>query len=112
MLLSPVEPSQFTSLRFGERSAEIGAVPSFGTVGGSFDNALAESVNAIHKTELMRGPGRGPWKNVDDLELATLGWAHWRNYERLHSYRDDVPPVEFETVYHDQTTDKALVGIK
>ena len=104
--------SQFTSLRFGERLAEIGAVPSIGTVGDSFDNALAESVNAIYKTELMRGPGRGPWRNVDDLELATLGWVHWHNHERLHSYLDDVPPVEFETVYYDQTADKALVGIK
>ena len=60
----------------------------------------------------MRGPGRGPWRNADELELATLGWVHWHNHERLHSYLADVPPVEFETVYYNQTADEALVGIK
>ena len=91
--------SQFTSIRFGERLAEIGAVPSIGTVGDSFDNALAESVNALYKTELIRGPGRGPWRNVDEVELATLSWVHWHNNERLHTYLGDIPPVEFEANY-------------
>ena len=72
--------SQFTSLRYGERLAEIGAVPSIGTVGDSYDNALAETVNGYYKAELVRGPTRpGPWKTVEDLELATLGWVHWHN---------------------------------
>lgn len=88
--------SQFTSIRFGERLDEIGAVPSIGTVGDSFDNALAESVNALYKTELIRGPKRGPWRNVDEVELGTLSWVHWHNTQRLHSYLDDVPPIEFE----------------
>jgi len=65
--------SQFTSVRYGERLAEIGAVPSIGTVGDSFDNALAETVNGYYKAELIRGPARpGPWRTVDDVELATL----------------------------------------
>jgi putative transposase len=88
--------SQFTSIRFGERLDEIGAVPSIGTVGDSVDNALAESVNALYKTELIRGPNQGPWRNVDEVELGTLSWVHWHNTDRLHSYLGDVPPTEFE----------------
>ena len=79
--------SQFTSIRYGERLAELGATPSIGTVGDSYDNALAETVNGYYKTELIRGPARsGPWKTVDDVELATLGWVHWHNSTRLHGY--------------------------
>ncbi|WP_227531403.1 IS3 family transposase [Microbacterium tenebrionis] len=106
--------SQFTSIRYGERLAEIGATPSIGTVGDSYDNALAETVNGYYKTELVRGPARpGPWKTVEDLELATLGWVHWHNTQRLHGYLSDVPPAEFEqTFYAGQTTTDHLVGIK
>ncbi len=64
--------SQFTSMRYGERLDELGAVPSIGSVGDSFDNALAEAINGVYKDELIRGPGQGPWRNVDDVELATL----------------------------------------
>jgi putative transposase len=92
--------SQFTSIRYGERLAELGAVPSIGTVGDSYDNALAETVNGLYKTELIRGPGQGPWKTVEDVELATLGWVHWHNTERLHGYLGDVPPAEFETAHY------------
>ena len=89
--------SQFTSIRYGERLAEIGAVPSIGSVGDSFDNALAESVNGYYKAELVRGPGHpGPWKTVEELELATLGWVHWHNQERLHGFIGDGPPAEFQ----------------
>ena len=88
--------SQFTSVRYGERLADLGAVPSIGTVGDSFDKALAESVNALYKTELIYGPDQGPWRTVEDVELATLSWVHWHNTERLHSHCGDVPPTEFE----------------
>ena len=106
--------SQFTSIRYGERLAEIGATPSIGTVGDSYDNALAETVNGYYKTELVRGPARpGPWRTVEDLELATLGWVHWHNTQRLHGYLGDVPPAEFEQVFYaGQTTRDQLVGIK
>jgi putative transposase len=104
--------SQFTSIRYGERLDEIGAVPSIGTVGDSYDNALAEAVNALYKTELIRGPSQGPWRTVEDVELATLGWVHWHNNERLHGYLNDVPPVEFEAAYAAQQTDQQLVGIQ
>jgi len=102
--------SQFTSVRYGERLAEIGAVPSIGSVGDSYDNALAETVNGLYKTELIRGPGRRPWKTVEDVELATLGWVHWYNTERLHGYLGDVPPAEYEAAYAAQQADQTLVG--
>lgn len=103
--------SLFTSIRYGERLAEIGAVPSTGTVGDIYDNALAETVNGYYKAELIRGPARQrPWKTVEDVELATLGWVHWHNHQRLHGYLDDVPPVEFEhTFYADQTDHHQVV---
>ncbi|WP_404442897.1 IS3 family transposase [Microbacterium marinum] len=106
--------SQFTSIRYGERLAEIGATPSIGTVGDSYDNALAETVNGYYKAELVRGPARpGPWKTVEDLELATLGWVHWHNTQRLHGYLGDVPPTEFENAFYAVPNDRnLLVGIK
>jgi len=108
------EGSQFTSIRYGERLAEIGATPSIGTVGDSYDNALAETVNGYYKAELVRGPARpGPWKSVEDLELATLGWVHWHNTLRLHGYLGDVPPAEFENAFYaDQADQDQLAGIK
>jgi len=105
--------SQFTSVRYGERLAEIGAVPSIGSVGDSYDNALAESVNALYKTELIRGPGQSPWRTVEDVELATLGWVHWHNTSRLHTALADVPPTEFEAAFYAaQQPDPDRVGIK
>jgi putative transposase len=97
--------SQFTSVRWGERLAELGAVPSIGTVGDSYDNALAETVNGLYKTELIRGPAQAgrPWKTVDEVELATLGWVHWHNTTRLHGYLGDVPPAEFEASWREAT---------
>ena len=93
--------SQFRSIRYGERLAEIGAVPCIGTVGDPFDNALAETVNGDYKAELVRGPDHpGPWKTIEELELATLGWVHWHNQERLHGFIGDVPPAELEEAFY------------
>ncbi|WP_460994096.1 IS3 family transposase [Sinomonas soli] len=104
--------SQFTSIRYSERLAEIGATPSIGTVGDSYDNALAETVNGYYKTELVRGPGRpGPWKTVEDLELATLGWVHWHNTQRLHGYLGDIPPTEFEQAFYADQTDRNQLAV-
>ena len=73
-------------------------MPSIGTVGDSFDNALAETVNGYYKSELIYGPARtGPWKTVEDVELATLSWVHWHNTSRLHGY---LPPAEFEALFY------------
>jgi putative transposase len=113
VLRRPVEPKQFTSLRWGERLTEIGAVPSIGSVGDSFDNALAETVNGYYKAELVRGPTRpGPWKTIEDLELATLGWVHWHNTSRLHGYLGNIPPAEYEQAFYAaHRTDQPPVGI-
>jgi putative transposase len=102
--------SQFTSLRYGERLAELGAVPSIGSVGDSFDNALAEAVNSLYKAELTRP--QGPWRSVDDLELATLGWVTWFNAERLHGTLGDIPPAEYEAAYLHPTETSQPVGIQ
>jgi putative transposase len=75
-------------------------VPSIGTVGDSFDNGLAETVNGFNKSELIYGPTQtGPWKTIADVELATLGWVHWHNTSRLHGALDDLPPAEFEATW-------------
>jgi putative transposase len=103
--------SQFTSLRYGERLAEIGAVPSIGSVGDSYDNALTEAVNGLYKTELIRS--QGPWKTVDDVELATLSWVTWFNTTRLHGTLGDIPPAEYETAHYvDRTETNHPVGIQ
>ena len=106
--------SRFTSVRYGEPLAEIGALPSIGSVGDDFDNAQAEKVNGYYKAELIYGPARsGPWKTVEDVELATLSWVNWHNTARLHSYLDDVPPAEFEAAFYDaQRSDQPLVAIQ
>jgi putative transposase len=105
--------SQFTSIRYGERLTELGATPSIGSVGDSYDNALAESVIGLYKAELIRGPDQGPWRTVEDVELATLGWVHWHNTTRLHGSLGDVPPVEFEAAFYAAPqTDPTTVGIQ
>jgi putative transposase len=103
--------SQFTSIRYGERLAELGALPSIGSVGDSYDNALAETVNGLFKTEVIRR--QGPWRHVDQVELATLAWVHWFNTTRLHSSLGDIPPAEFEqTHYRQQQTTGELAEIQ
>ena len=102
--------SQYTSIRYGERLAEISAVPSIGSIGDSYDNALAESVNSLYKAELVYGPDQGPWRTVADLELATLGWVHWFNNQRLHGYLGDIPPAEYEDAYDAERSNTLPVG--
>lgn len=92
--------SQYTSIRFSERLAEAGIQPSVGAVGSSYDNALAETINGLYKTELIK-PGK-PWRTIDDVELATARWVHWFNHNRLYEYCGDIPPVELETAYYAQ----------
>ena len=98
-------------MRFTERLDEIGARPSIGTIADSFDNALAETINGLYKTECVYGPDTNGWDDVDELELATLSWVHWFNQQRLHSHCDHVPPAEFEAAFYAaQQTDQPLVG--
>ena len=100
MLRPPVESGQYTSIKYTLRLADVGVIASIGTVGDSYDNAMAESLIALYKAELVRW--EGPWRGVDDLELATLNWVHWFNETRLHSAIGDVPPTEFETEQYRQ----------
>ena len=85
---------QYLSIRYTERLAEVGAVSSVGSRGDSYDNALAESVNGLYKAELVHR--RGPWRGLEDLELATLEWVDWFNHRRLSSAIGYVPPAEYE----------------
>lgn len=89
--------SQYLAIRYTERLAEAGAVASVGSRGDSYDNALAETVNGLYKAELIHR--QGPWRTVDQVELATSEWVHWWNTQRLHSACGDVPPVEYEAAY-------------
>ena len=93
--------SQYTSIRYSDRLLDAGAVASIGSVGDSYDNALAETVVGLYKTECVRHDG--PWRGVDDLELATLSWVHWFNTSRLHSRIGNIPPIEYEQNYYRQT---------
>ena len=105
--------SQFTSVRFTERLDEIGARPSIGTIADSYDNALAETVNGLYKTECVYGPDATGWDDVDQLELETLSWVHWFNHDRLHSHCHDVSPAEFEAAFYAaQQTAPTGVGIQ
>ena len=88
---------QYLSIRYTERLAEAGIERSVGTVGDSYDNALAETVNGLYKTEVIRR--RGPWRNIDAVEYATLEWVDWFNRRRLLGPLGYVPPSEFEEAY-------------
>jgi putative transposase len=90
--------SQYLSIRYTERLAEAGAVTSVGSRGDSFDNALAETIIGLYKTELIRR--RGPWKGIDDVEYATLEWVDWFNHRRLLGPIGHLPPAEFEAAFH------------
>ena len=96
--------SQYTAIRYAERLADAGAVASIGTVGDSYDNAMAESVIGLYKTECVRHDG--PFRTVDDLELATLGWVHWFNTARLHSALDYLTPIEYEQNHYRQNNSR------
>ena len=90
--------SQYLSIKYTERLAEEGVVPSVGSVGSSYDNALAETINGLYKTEVIRK--RGPWKNLEAVEFATLEWVDWFNNRRLLEPIGNIPPVEFEQIYY------------
>ena len=90
--------SQYTSIRYTQRLVEAGLNASIGSVGDSYDNALAESVNGLYKTELIFW--EGPWKGADDLELATLGWVDWFNHVRIHSALSYCTPAEVEAQFY------------
>lgn len=89
---------QYLAIRYTDRLADIGAVTSVGSVGDSYDNALAESTIGLYKAELIHH--RGPWRDIDHLELATLEYVDWYNHRRLHGACGNVPPAEYEAAYY------------
>jgi transposase InsO family protein len=89
---------QYLSIRYTERLSEAGIEPSVGSVGDSYDNAMAESVIGLFKTELIRKDG--PWRGLEDVEFATLGWVSWYNQQRLLEPLGYIPPAEFEAIYY------------
>jgi transposase InsO family protein len=90
--------TQYLSIRYTERLAEAGIEPSVGSCGDSYDNALAESIIGLFKTEVIRR--RGPWRNIEDVEFATLEWVAWYNTSRLLEPLGHVPPAEYEAAYY------------
>ena len=92
--------AQYLSIRYTERRAAAGIERSVGSAGDSYDNALAETVIGLFKTEEIRR--RGPWKGLEDVEFATLEWVAWYNHQRLLEPLGYVPPAEFEQAYHDR----------
>lgn len=108
MLLSPlsqigkselkVAHSSDVSIRYTERLAEAKIQPSVGSRGDSCDNALAETINGLYKTELIHR--RGPWKTRESVEIATLEWVHWFNHQRLLEPLGHIPPSETEECYY------------
>jgi putative transposase len=97
---------QYLSIRYSERLTEIGVEPSTGTVGDSYDNALAETIIGLYKTEVIHH--RGPWRNLDAVEYATLEWVDWFNNGRLLEPIGNVPPAEREMQYLQQQTESAI----
>jgi len=100
--------SQYLSIRYTERLAEAGLESSVGSVGDSYDNALAETINGLYKTEVIHK--RGPWRTVDEVEYATLEWVDWFNNRRLLEPIGNIPPAELEMAYYHQLEESAMVA--
>lgn len=103
--------SQYLAIRYTERLGEMGVVASVGSKGDSFDNALAETINGLYKTEVIYRR-RGGWKGIDDVSFATLEWVDWFNHRRLLEPIGDVPPVEFEAAYYAKEGAKEPDGLR
>ena len=93
---------QYLAIRYTQRLADAGAVASVGSTGDSYDNAMAEAFNSLFKAELVRN--KGPWKNIDDLEIAVAEYIDWFNHRRLHGEIGTIPPVELEDTHYRHNT--------
>ncbi|MFC0712232.1 IS3 family transposase, partial [Azorhizophilus paspali] len=98
---------QYVSIRYTERLAEAGIEPSVGSVGDSYDNALAETINGLYKAEVIH---RQSWKNREAVELATQAWVDWFNHRRRLEPIGNVPPAEAEAAYYRQLDESAMVA--
>ena len=108
VLRRPFESTQYVCIRYTDRLLEAGIEPSVGSVGDSYDNALAETVIGLFKTEVIHR--RGPWRSLDAVEYATLEWVDWYNHRRLLAPIGDMPPAEAEARYYEQLEPAALAA--
>ena len=99
---------QYVSIKYTERLAEAGIEPSVGSVGDSYDNALAETINGLYKAEVIHR--RGPWRGFEAVEFATLEWVDWFNNRRLLEPIGNIPPAEAEARYYAQSNELAMVA--
>lgn len=100
--------SQYVSIRYSERLAEAGIEPSVGSVGDSYDNALAETINGLYKAEVIHR--RGPWRSFEAVEFATLEWVDWFNHRRLLEPIGNIPPAEAEELYYAMLDDVSMAA--
>ena len=100
--------AQYVAIKYTERLTEAGVKPSVGSVGDSYDNALAETINGLYKTEVIRR--RGPWRTLQAVEFATLEWVDWFNHRRLLEPIGNIPPAEAEARYYAQAEDVAMAA--
>jgi putative transposase len=100
--------SQYLSITYSERLAAAGIEASVGSIGDAYDNALAETINGLYKTEVIRK--RGPWKNLDAVEYATLEWVDWLNTRRLLEPIGNIPPSEYEQMFYTGDTSLPLAA--
>jgi transposase InsO family protein len=96
------------TIRYSERLAEAGIEPPVGSVGDSYDNALAETINGLYKTEVIRR--NRPWRNIEEVEFATLEWVDWFNNRRLLEPIRNIPSAELEQVYYEEQEAPAMVA--
>jgi transposase InsO family protein len=110
LLRRPVESAQYVSIKYTERLAEAGVEPSVGSVGDSYDNALAETINGLYKAEVIHR--RGPWRSFEAVEFATLEWVDWFNNRRLLEPIGNIPPAEAEQRYYAMLEQPAMDLLK
>lgn len=108
MLRRPFEPAQYVSIKYTEHLAEAGIEPSVGSVGDSYDNALAETINGLYKAEVIHR--RGPWRSFEAVEFATLEWVDWFNNRRLLEPIGNIPPAEAEQRYYAMLEQPAMAA--
>ena len=104
----PLEPGQYVSIKYTERLAQAGIEPSVGSVGDSYDNALAESVIGLFKAEVIHR--LGAWRSFEAVEFATLEWVDWFNHRRLLEPIGNIPPAEAEARYYAMLDEPAMAA--
>ena len=107
-LRRPIESAQYVSIKYTERLKEAGVEPSVSSVGDSYDNALAETINGLYKAEVIWR--RGPWRSFEQVEFATLEWVDWFNNRRLLEPIGNIPPAEAEARYYARLDEPAIAA--